>query len=713
MSDSCHAQDPEPPDSDCCHSTPQVNEPVSACHASPMPEKPESCCGDGGGDEDKWLLRVIVTGVITIPLFVYEMGQMVPGWAGFLPSFPGRVGAWLIGAAATLVVFWGGWPLLRRGFASFVTGRLNMFSLITLGSLAAYGYSLVGLFFPDVFPEGNLRGDQGPHLYFEAAAEIVFLILLGQVIEERTRRKTGDAIRELLDLAPPTAWRVCDDGREEEIPVSALAVGDRVRVRPGGKIPLDGRILEGRSAIDESMLTGESLPVDKNPGDAVTGATVNGNGSLLIRIEKTGADTVLAQIIAMVSKARASRIPVQRLVDQISSVFVPVVIGIAFLTWAVWWAIGPEPAFTYGLINAVAVLLIACPCALGLATPLSIVVGTGLGAKNGVLFRDAATIQSLSRIDCLLIDKTGTLTEGRPALTTAVVTDDSFTRAGLIAAAAALERQSEHPLGHAIVRAAESEGLTLCPVSDVRAVPGRGITGVSGGAQIAVGNAAFMRDLAIPLPDSSVSIPETASVVHVAVGARHVGMLGLQDPVKAGARAAVASLRASGVRVIMLTGDRESVAAAIARDVGVDEYHAGLTPADKEARVVQFQKEGLNVAMAGDGINDAPALARANVGIAMGPGAGAAIESAGVTLVKGDLAGINRARILSARTMRNIRENLFFAFFYNILGIPIAAGALYPFFGILLSPMIAALAMSLSDTCLILNVIRFRKKGLD
>ncbi len=684
----------------------------------PQPPHPDergsACCGEDEADRDKLLWRTVIGGILTLPLFLYEMAHMTPGIHASLHWIPETLIPWVTGPIATFVVFWAGWPLLRRGFASFAARQLNMFSLITLGSLTAYFYSLTGLLFPAVFPAPLIQETGFPHLYFEVAAEIIVLILIGQLIEEHTRKKTGDAIKELLDLAPPVARLVTEDGTEKEIPVTTLKPGDRVRIRPGEKIPADGRILEGVTTVDESMLTGESMPADKTPGDTVTGATVNGNGSLLVTIEKAGADTVLAQIVSMVSRARTSRVPVQKLVDKISGVFVPVVLAIALLTFLIWWAIGPEPAFTFGLLNAVAVLLIACPCALGLATPLSIVAGTGLGAKNGILFRNAEAIQELGRVNCLIIDKTGTLTEGKPAVKS-VINFPGFSRAEILTIAAALESQSEHPLARAILQQARQDGINPGKIADTTAVTGRGIKGIVPGKEVAAGTLSFMHELHIRIPDEAEVLSQKSggTLVYVAVNGQLSGVIEIEDALKRGARETVESLRDAGVRVIMMTGDREAVAAEAARAAGITEYHAGVMPEGKADKVAQLQAEGFIVAMAGDGINDAPALARANVGIAMGTGTDAAIESGQVTLLKGDLSALLKARLLSQRTMRNIKENLFFAFGYNVLGIPIAAGVLYPFFGILLSPMIAALAMSLSDTCLILNVIRFRKKGLD
>lgn len=675
-------------------------------------DQPGGCCEEEDGE--KLLLRVILSGILTLPLFLYEMSHMIPAGHTLSAWIPPRVIPWITGLVASIVVFWGGWPLLRRGLQSFLTLRLNMFSLIALGSLAAYGYSVAGLLFPEIFPASTIQENGFPHLYFEAAAEIIVLILLGQVIEERTRKKTGNAIKELLDLAPPVATIVAADGSEKEISVSLLKPGDHVRIRPGEKIPADGRVIEGHSTLDESMLTGESMPVDKKPGDPVTGATVNGNASLLVVIKKTGTDTVLAQIVAMVSKAQSSRVPVQKLVDKIAAVFVPIVLGIALATFLVWWMIGPAPAFTFGLINAVAVLLIACPCALGLATPLSIVVGTGLGAKNGVLFRNAEAIQELNKVNVIVVDKTGTLTAGKPAVKS-ITQWSGYSDSQILKMAASIESQSEHPLARAIVQEASAKALPLENAIDVTAITGRGIQGKVSGKNVAAGTLAFMEECHIPVTPEALKMNQesSATLIYVSEEGKLAGVIELEDPLKANAPEALNALQKSGVRVIMMTGDRESVAQAVAKEAGIKEFFAAVMPEGKAKKIRELQAQGLIVAMAGDGINDAPALAQANVGIAMGTGTDAAIQSAQVTLVKGDLQGITNARSLSQRTMRNIKENLFFAFFYNVVGIPIAAGVLYPFFGILLSPMIAALAMSLSDTCLILNVVRFRKRGLD
>jgi Cu+-exporting ATPase len=609
------------------------------------------------------------------------------------------------------VVLWAAASYYRRGWLGVVNRSPNMYTLIGLGVLVAYGYSLLATFSPGAFPP-EVRDEHGMvGVYFEVAATIVALVLLGEWLELAARGRTSAAIRQLLGLAPKTARRVRHDGTDEDVPLEALAVGDRVRVRPGEKVPVDGRILEGRSTVDESMLTGEPLPVDKEPGDGVVGATVNQTGSLVIEAQKVGADSLLAQIVSMVAQAQRTRAPLQRLADRVSAWFVPGVIVIAVVTFIVWWVAGPEPRLSYALVNAVAVLIIACPCALGLATPISIMVASGRGAQLGVLFRDAKAIESLREIDTLVVDKTGTLTLGRPALDQ-VIAVSPWTEGELLALAAGLERSSEHPLARAIVDGAASRGISPGEVSDFRSVTGRGVTGRHQSREIALGNRELMNDVGASVAPIEKQVNDLRAtgrtVMFIAVGGRLAGAIAVGDSIKDTTPAALQALKADGLHIVMLTGDARATAEAVARTLGIDQAIAEVQPADKAAVIEKLQKEGRRVAMAGDGINDAPALARADVGIAMGTGTDIAMESAQVTLVKGDLNGIVRARHLSRATVRNIWQNLAFAFGYNALGIPLAAGVLYAATGLLLSPLIAALAMSLSSVSVITNALRLR-----
>ena len=623
---------------------------------------------------------------------------------------------WVEFILATPVVIWGGWPFFVRGWQSVVTRNLNMFTLIGLGVAVAWAYSTVALLFPDIFPP-VMRIEEGVvPVYFEAAALITVLVQLGQVLELRARSRTSEAIRMLLGMAPKTAHRIREDGSEEEVPLDRVQVGDRLRVRPGEKIPVDGVVIEGSSTVDESMVTGEPVPVTKTVGDRVIGATVNGNGSLVIRAEKVGADTLLSQIVRMVAEAQRSRAPIQKLADKVSGVFVPVVVLVAIVTFIVWYGWGPEPRLAHAVVNAVAVLIIACPCALGLATPMSIMVGTGKGATLGVLFRDAEALEIMEKVDTLVVDKTGTLTEGHPELVQ-VKAAPGFEEAEVVRLAASLERASEHPLAAAIVRGAEDRGIGLMPVTDFEAVTGKGVVGVVGGTRVALGNQRLMEDLGIDLQD----LPATAdrlraegdTVMFVAVDGKAAGLLAVADPIKPTTPEAIRALHAEKVRIVMLTGDNRRTAEAVARRLGIDRVEAEVLPDQKAEVVRRLQAEGCIVAMAGDGINDAPALAQAHVGIAMGTGTDVAMESAGVTLVKGDLRGIVRARKLSRAVMRNIRQNLFFAFVYNSLGVPVAAGVLYPVAGLLLSPIIAAAAMSFSSVSVIANALRLRTVKID
>jgi Cu+-exporting ATPase len=650
---------------------------------------------------------------LTAPLLILAMGRGLPGIAG-LTSSP--LGPWLELALATPVVLWGGWPFFRRGYDSLVHKSLNMFTLIALGVGVAWTFSTVAVAAPGLFPD-SFR-DAGGHvgLYFEAAAVIVTLVLLGQVLELRARSRTGGALRALLGLAPKTARRVGADGRDHDVPLDQVQVGDRLRVRPGEKIPVDGVVLEGRSSVDESMVTGEPIPVEKQAGDALVGASINGTGSLLMTAQRVGSDTLLAQIVRMVAEAQRSRAPIQRLADLVSAWFVPAVVVVAVATFAVWAIWGPAPAFAYAVINSVAVLIIACPCALGLATPMSVMVAAGRGATAGVLFKDAAAIEVLRDVDTLVVDKTGTLTLGKPRLVS-VEPAPGLDARELLRLAAALERASEHPLAAAIVRGAAERGIEPPASEEFASVTGKGVTGRVGGVAVALGNRTLLEEVGVDAGDLAARAEalraDGQTVMFVAAGGRAAGLLGVADPIKQTTPAAIAALQREGLRIVMITGDSRTTADAVARKLGIDDVMAEVLPDQKAAAVKKLQSEGRVVAMAGDGINDAPALAQAQVGIAMGTGTDVAMESAGVTLVKGDLDGIVRARRLSRATMRNIRQNLFFAFVYNAAGVPVAAGALFPFFGILLSPMFAAAAMSLSSVSVVGNALRLRSVRLE
>ena len=658
--------------------------------------------------------RLVVSAAITVPLFALAMGAMIPGdpLGHLLPSHLHN-GVEL--ALATPVVLWGAWPFFVRAWQSLVNRHLNMFTLIGLGVGVAYGYSVVATLAPGLFPAA-FRGHGGRvAVYFEAAAVIVTLVLVGQVLELRARSRTGAAIRALLGLAPKTARRLRDDGAEEDVPLDAVQPGDRLRVRPGEKVPVDGVVLEGASSLDESMITGEPMPVEKHAGDRVVGATLNGTGALVMRAEKVGRDTLLARIVAMVADAQRSRAPIQRLTDTVAGYFVPAVILVALLTFGAWALWGPEPRLTYALVNAVAVLIIACPCALGLATPMSIMVATGRGATAGVLFRNAEAIEVLRAVDTLVLDKTGTLTEGKPKLVTVEPTA-GLDEPTLLRLAAALEQGSEHPLAAAIVAGAKERGLTLTGAEHFASVTGKGVTGRVGDRAVALGNKALMLDVGASVGTLDARAEalraEGQTVMFVAVNGALAGLVGVADPIKDTAAEALKALREEGLRVVMLTGDSQTTAEAVGRKLGIDEVIAGVLPDQKAEAVKRLQAEGRRVAMAGDGINDAPALAQADVGVAMGTGTDVAMESAGVTLVGGDLRGLVRARRLSRATMANIRQNLAFAFGYNALGIPVAAGVLYPLTGMLLSPMLAAAAMSLSSVSVIANALRLRRARL-
>jgi len=654
--------------------------------------------------------RFRISLVLAIPVFLLAMiADMAPT---LLPdSLPMPVAQWIQFLLATPVVLWCGWPFFLRGWQSLRSWNLNMFTLIAIGVGVAWTYSVVALLFPGIFPASMMHTDGTVAVYFEAAAVIIALVLLGQVMELRARSQTNAAIKLLLGLAPNTARIVRDDGQEEDIALDQVVAGDILRVRPGEKIPVDGIVTSGTGAVDESMVTGESIPVEKSSGDVVIGATVNGSGSLLMRAEKVGADTLLAQIVNMVSEAQRSRAPIQRLADMVAGYFVPAVVIIAILTMLVWGLVGPEPRLAFAIINGVAVLIIACPCALGLATPMSIMVGTGKGAMFGVLIRNAETLEVMEKIDTLVVDKTGTLTEGKPRLVSVVAVDDVDENT-VLRFAASLERASEHPLADAILHGARSRELSLANTDHFESITGQGVIGDIEGHRIALGNAKLMASLSIDITHLSQQADTGRSggdtVMLVAIDGKAAGLISVADPIKKSTNEAIRELHADGVSIVMLTGDNRITAEAVAKKLGIDRIEADVSPEQKADIVKQLQAAGKKVAMAGDGINDAPALAQADVGIAMGTGTDVAIESAGITLVKGDLRGILRARRLSRATMRNIRQNLFFAFAYNSLGVPVAAGVLYPVFGLLLSPMIAAIAMSLSSVSVISNALRLR-----
>ena len=654
--------------------------------------------------------RFWVGTVLTIPLLILTMGPYL-GFSGVREIFGERATLWIELVLGTPVVLWCGWPFMVRGWNSFKTMNLNMFSLISMGVMAAWIFSVVAVLAPDIFPDGFRDSEGHVGVYFEAAAVIVTLVLLGQVMELRAREGTGKAIRALLDMAAKTARVMRDDGSEEEIPLEDVQVGDRLRVRPGDKVPVDGVVLDGRSSVDESMISGEPVPVEKTEGDPVTGATINGTGSLVMEATRVGSDTMLSQIVEMVSNAQRSRAPIQKYADRVAGFFVPAVIAIAvlsFIAWAVW---GPAPALSYALIAAVAVLIIACPCALGLATPMSIMTATGRGAQAGVLIKNAEALERFEKVDTLIVDKTGTLTMGKPQLV-AVLPQPGHDEAEVLRLAASLERGSEHPLAEAIVRGAEERDVKMADADDFEAVTGKGVKGVVGGKAVALGNLAMIRDLGLEAGDLTAKAnarrDEGETVMFVVLDGEIAGLVAVADPVKETTPAAIKDLHALGFRVIMATGDNERTAKAIGARLGIDEIRADVLPEDKARIIKELQQQGRKVAMAGDGVNDAPALAQADVGIAMGTGADVAIESAGITLVKGNLDGIVRARRLARATMRNIRQNLFFALIYNASGVPVAAGVLFPFFGILISPMFAAFAMSASSISVVLNSLRLR-----
>jgi P-type Cu+ transporter len=686
-----------------------------SCPICGMALEPVNVSLDDGPNEElvdmerrfKWSL------LLTAPILGFMVDEFIPGQP-LHHVLPMGALNWFELVLATPVVLWAGWPFFQRGGASVVSRHLNMFTLIALGVGAAYGYSVVATLAPGLFPESFRMGDEVA-VYFEPAAVIVVLVLLGQVMELRARSNTSAAIKNLLGLAPKTARRVNPDGTEEDVALDHVHVGDRLRVRPGERVPVDGIVRAGTTTIDESMVTGEPIPVEKTPEARVTGGTVNGTGSFVMEAQRVGSDTLLAQIVRMVSEAQRSRAPIQRLADQVSGWFVPIVIVIAIATFIVWALVGPEPRLAHALVNAVAVLIIACPCALGLATPMSIMVGTGRGAELGVLFRDAAALEVLETIDTIVVDKTGTLTEGKPTLVSVEPTAglDEQTLLGL---SASLENVSEHPLAAAIVSGARERSVVLAQVSEFASTTGKGVTGVIEGRRVAIGNAKHLEHLGIDTQSVAARADEMRqngqTVMFVAVDGQPAGLIGVADPIKSTTLEAVQQLRHEGIKVVMLTGDNRTTAEAVAKKVGIDQVEADVLPEQKAAVVKRLQATGERVAMAGDGINDAPALAQADVGIAMGTGTDVAMESAGVTLVKGDLRGIVRARRLSRETMKNIRQNLFFAFVYNTLGVPVAAGVLYPVFGWLLSPMIASAAMTFSSVSVIANALRLRRHAV-
>ena len=655
--------------------------------------------------------RFWVSAVLALPLFSLAMvADLTPGW---LPTgLSMKTVQWFEFILATPVVLWGGWPFFVRGWQSLISRNLNMFTLIGLGVAVAWSYSVVALLFPAIFPPNMLHVDGTVPVYFEAAAVITALVLLGQVLELRARSRTNAAIKLLLGLAPNSARIVRTDGAEEDIPLEQVMSGDILRVRPGEKIPVDGVVTDGSSAVDESMVTGEPMPVEKRAGESLIGATINGTGSLLMRAEKVGSDTLLAQIVRMVSEAQRSRAPIQKLADIVASYFVPAVVLIALITLIVWGFFGPEPRLAHAIINAVAVLIIACPCALGLATPMSIMVGTGKGATLGVLIKNAEALEIMEKVDTLVVDKTGTLTEGKPQLVSAQASE-GFEEDEMLRLAASLERASEHPLAEAIVRGAEERGVKLSPTDHFESITGQGVTGTIDGQAVALGNLRLFEELSVD-PGELPAVAEAGraqgqTVMFIAINGKAAGVIGVADPIKTSTPQAICDLHAEGVHVVMLTGDNHTTAQAVADKLDIDRVEAEVLPDQKAEIVKKLQSEGRTVAMAGDGINDAPALAQSHVGVAMGTGTDVAMESAGVTLVKGDLRGIVRARRLSRATMRNIRQNLFFAFIYNSLGVPVAAGVLYPLFGLLLSPIIAAAAMSFSSVSVIGNALRLRR----
>jgi Cu+-exporting ATPase len=699
-----------------CPMHPQIvrSEPGS-CPICGMALEPREVTGDEANPELVDMTRRFWTSVaLAVPLLAFMISELIPGdplmhAAGMMLS------RWIQFALATPVVLWCGWPFFDRAWLSIKNRSLNMFTLIGLGTGSAYLYSVFALLFPQAIPHSFRSMGAEVAIYFEPAAVIITLVLLGQVLELRARSQTSSAIRALLGLAPKNARVVREDGSEEDVAVERILVGAKIRVRPGEKVPVDGEVLEGRSSVDESMISGEPIPVEKAPGAQVTGGTVNATGTFVFRADRIGADTMLSQIVRMVSEAQRTRAPIQRLADRVAGWFVPAVILISVLTFILWAVFGPEPRMAHALVNAVAVLIIACPCALGLATPMSIMVGTGRGAQTGVLIRNAEALEGLEKIDTLVVDKTGTLTEGKPQLVT-VKAAGGVDEATMLQLVASLERSSEHPLASAIVSEVQRRGIPLVPTSEFDSITGQGVTGTVSGRRVAIGNSRLMETLTLNvdalMAETEALRAEGQTVIFVAIDAKPAGLIGVADPIKPSTPEAIKLLHEAGVRVVMLTGDSRSTAEAVARKLGIDEVQAEVLPGEKRETVKRLKASGRVVAMAGDGVNDAPALAEADVGLAMGTGTDVAMESAGVTLVSGDLRGVARARRLSQATMRNIRQNLFFAFVYNAIGIPIAAGILYPFFGLVLSPMIASAAMTFSSVSVIANALRLRRARL-
>ena len=701
-----------------CPMHPEIRQPgPGSCPICGMALEPEMVSLDDGPDPEliDMRRRFWWSALLTLPLFVYAMGDMVP-WISFDQLIESAYAQWAQFALATPVVLWGAWPFFTRAVESLKTRNLNMFTLIGFGVAIAYIFSVVATIAPHIFPPAFHDHSGRVGVYFEAAAVITTLVLLGQVLELKARGSTSSALRALLELAPPSAVKIFGSGDEREVPLDQLATGDRLRVRPGDKVPVDGEIEEGSSAIDESMISGEPLPVAKKTGDTVIGGTVNQTGGFVMRATGVGKDTMLSKIVQMVAEAQRSRAPIQRLADQVAGWFVPAVVVIAIVTFIVWAIWGPAPALAYALVNAIAVLIIACPCALGLATPMSIMTGTGKGAQHGILIRNAEALETLEKIDTLVVDKTGTLTMGKPDLV-AGTPANGLDETQFLAAVAGVEMGSEHPLAHAIVEGAKARGVSPAEATDLASTTGEGVEASVQDRRVAIGNEKMMRRVGIDddvwLGSAEGGRKQGQTVMFVAFDGRPAGLIAVADPIKPTSAAAIAALHSRDIRVVMLTGDSRGTAEAVAREMGIDEVHANVSPEDKHSKIEELKAQGRRVGMAGDGINDAPALAAADVGIAMGTGTDVAIESAGVTLVRGDLTGVVQAIVLSRSTMRNIRQNLFFAFGYNTLGIPVAAGVLFPFFGLLLSPMIAAAAMSLSSVSVIANALRLRSLRLD
>lgn len=694
-----------------CPMHPEVRQPKpGSCPICGMALEPVTVTADSGESHEykDMRRRFWIALALTLPVFTLEMGGHVLGLKHLISA---QMSVWVQMILATPVVLWCGWPFFERGWQSLKTRNLNMFTLIAMGTGVAWAYSMVAALLPGAFPETFRTADGIVSVYFEAAAVITTLVLLGQVLELKAREQTGSAIRALLKMVPETAHRLKEDGSEEEVTLDQIQAGDLLRVRPGEKIPVDGELTEGKSNVDEAMVTGEPMPVAKEAGSKVIGATINQTGSFVMKALHVGSDTMLSRIVQMVSDAQRSRAPIQRLADTVSGWFVPVVIGIAVLAFAVWAIYGPEPSYSYGLIAAVSVLIIACPCALGLATPMSIMVGVGQGAKHGVLIKNAEALERMEKVDTLVVDKTGTLTEGRPKLTR-IVAAEGFDEDELLALAAALESGSEHPLANAIIMAAREKNLTLAAVSDFDAPTGKGVMGTINGKRVAIGNARLLKELGAEdtafMAQADDLRSQGATAMFMAIDGKAAAILAVEDPIKASTPEAIKALQAMGIEVVMLTGDSKKTAEAVAKKLGITQVVAEVMPEDKSRIIGEFKEKGRVVAMAGDGVNDAPALAKADIGVAMGTGTDVAIESASVTLLRGDLDGIVKARHLSKATMNNIRQNMFFAFIYNGLGVPVAAGVLYPFFGLLLSPIIAAAAMSLSSVSVIANALRLK-----